>query len=388
MVSSYTLACRPGIFRIDIATPLRELTTRGAVFVRPPRADDIHPLEDGTQNREPPTDDTLLSGSLEVIMEKRRRCRSISIGVQSVCRLHMDKRGWEEDGIFERGVEILDGDTEEIWLEKGSQTFTFSILLPATLAAHDEHRFARLSYILTARVEGMSDPSRAKIPSMFRRSEGNVLGDDIPFKHDFERVIARSDMIAEDIAAGRKSPNFGGMIPENSAIFSPTVSPMALDDSPDSPGSPADASAIAIGEGIPSMLGLYHRRAPSFSSDAGNSRAASPRGDTRSLNSFSSDKSFGSSLFKKEDEGWLKGDLHASRPLIVHANPSPSGGVVTLDEKREGFVDGLGSWRFNVFADVVSNSLDDQSRSSPQQNRLTPVHRLRRDAILFHCARS
>lgn len=65
----------------------------------------------------------MLTGTLEVNMKERRRVRAISVGVQSVCRLNMlGTRGWEEDGIFERGVEVLGGDDEEgIWLEKGSQ---------------------------------------------------------------------------------------------------------------------------------------------------------------------------------------------------------------------------------------------------------------------------
>jgi hypothetical protein len=62
-------------------------------------------------------------------MRERRRVQAISVGVQSATRLHMGPiRGWEEDGIFERGVEIGDQvlasgpDSEGIWLEKGSQT--------------------------------------------------------------------------------------------------------------------------------------------------------------------------------------------------------------------------------------------------------------------------
>jgi hypothetical protein len=56
-------------------------------------------------------------------MHERRRCQAISVGVQSVCRLNMgEKRGWEEDGVFERGVEVEGGDEEGIWLEKGSQS--------------------------------------------------------------------------------------------------------------------------------------------------------------------------------------------------------------------------------------------------------------------------
>jgi hypothetical protein len=55
-------------------------------------------------------------------MKERKRCQAISVGVQSVCRLHMGvQRGWEEDGVFERGVEVLGGDSDGIWLEKGSQ---------------------------------------------------------------------------------------------------------------------------------------------------------------------------------------------------------------------------------------------------------------------------
>lgn len=93
-------------------------------LVRPPRAFDLHPLEAGSSGREPPAEDTVLSGAIEVVMRERRRVQAISVGVQSVARLNLGQiRGWEEDGIFERGVEILGGgpDTEGIWLEKGSQ---------------------------------------------------------------------------------------------------------------------------------------------------------------------------------------------------------------------------------------------------------------------------
>jgi hypothetical protein len=66
-------------------------------------------------------------------MKERRRVQAISVGVQSVCRLFMGvERGWEEDGIFERGVEIMGGECGEgegIWLEKGSQRYVSSMLL-------------------------------------------------------------------------------------------------------------------------------------------------------------------------------------------------------------------------------------------------------------------
>ena len=95
----------------------------GICLVKPPQELELHPLENGSQAREPPIEDTVLSGSLEIIMKERRRCQAISVGVQSVCRLWMGaKRGWEEDGVFERGVEVMGGDADGIWLEKGSQT--------------------------------------------------------------------------------------------------------------------------------------------------------------------------------------------------------------------------------------------------------------------------
>lgn len=96
------------------------------MLVRPPGRFELqlHPSDNGPgTGAEPPTEDTVLSGYLEVNMKERRRCTAISVGVQSVCALDMGiKRGWEEDGIFERGVEILSGDAEGIWLDKGRQT--------------------------------------------------------------------------------------------------------------------------------------------------------------------------------------------------------------------------------------------------------------------------
>lgn len=101
---------------------LRLIKYRGVALVRPPGQFERQSGENGTPV-EPPTEDTLLSGYLEVNMKERRRCTAISVGVQSVCALDMGvKRGWETDGIFERGVEVLSGDAEGIWLDKGPQT--------------------------------------------------------------------------------------------------------------------------------------------------------------------------------------------------------------------------------------------------------------------------
>ena len=90
-------------------------------MVRPPRPLELHPLETG--HSEPPVEDTVLTGALEITMKERRKVQAINVGVQSVSKLHLPKSGWEEDGLFERGVEILgSGDEDGIWLETGSQT--------------------------------------------------------------------------------------------------------------------------------------------------------------------------------------------------------------------------------------------------------------------------
>lgn len=300
-------------------------------------------------------------------MKERRRAHSISIGVQSVCRLHMGpQRGWEEDGIFERGVEILEGDEEGIWLEKGSQSFSFSILLPATLATHDKHQFGRLSYILTARVEGAPSSSGWGIGAIWKSKE-STLDDGIEFRADFVSVIARSDKLAHELHASpkmeprRMSSSHTGLSPQMRA-----ASGLGLDlVSP-------DESAIAMGEGSPSLDGLYHRRqstdlerVPSF--NLSGSPLTNQRGRRGSIDSAQSLDN-GS----KDTHGWLKGDLHASRGLIVHANPNPTGGVTQLDVRKAGAAEGLGSWRLSISADVVCLSL---SISHSKTNAL--VHDIR-----------
>jgi hypothetical protein len=280
------------------------------------------------------------------------------------------RREWEEDGIFERGVEVLGGDAEGIWLEKGSQSFTFSILLPATLATHDRHQFGRVSYILTARVEGI--PDTGSFGGLFGKSRGgSVHGTDIPFKADFELVIARSDKLAQDLARNdSQSALFGGLGGQNSPpSLSPRLRALSISESP------FDDSAITVGEGSPSLGGLYHRRqssdiqrVPSITMPG--SRLADDGRSIRSVQSTSSDAG------RTEKAGWLKGDLHIARSLIVHANPNPTGGVTELDIRKEGSVDGLGSWRISATSDVVC------CQGLVRRSALTPVLNLSRvDAV-------
>ncbi|WVR07466.1 hypothetical protein IAU60_004508 [Kwoniella sp. DSM 27419] len=333
----------------------------GVALVRPPRNRELHPLEAGGVEREPPCEDTVLTGALEVIMKERRRVKAVSVGVQSVCRLHMGvQRGWEEDGIFERGVEVLAAEGEEgIWLEEGSQSFTFSLLLPATLATSDVHSFGRLSYIITARVEGITAAS--SFSSMFKAASPPALDPSIPNRSDFERVIARSDKLAS--APSGSLGRSGGTGSRESLLG---ISGLSLEDNT---AVGDDASAIAVGEGSPSVVGLYTTRRHSFDQNPSpripplslgphtqspEDERGSPLANVGSRPEISPTSSFGPSSPKTEKAGWMKGDLYASRPLMVHANDSHYGGVTSLDLRKEGFVDGLGTWRFAASGDVFS----------------------------------
>jgi len=267
-------------------------------------------------------------------------------------------RGWEEDGVFERGVEVLGGDAEGIWLEKGSQrcvglqdfpqkkadrnSFQFSILLPATLATHDYHQFGRISYMLTARVEGI--PSSSSITHIFRK-DAPAISSDIPFKEDFDTVIARSDKLSQDKAVHRT---------ESRGSFSSTERRASLIAEF---GTPED-SAIALGEGSPTLTGLYHRRQ---SSDLQNIPPLSlgSLSLTEEQRSIQQLRAAPDIAGRSEKTGWLKGDLLTTRSLLIHANPSTYGGVSQLDLRKEGFVAGLNSWRFSAISDVVPDPSSD-----------------------------
>lgn len=215
--------------------------------------------------------------------------------------------------------------------------------MPATLATHDYHNHGRLSHIITARVEGI--PASSGILSLFgskRETPQPQLEGRIPCKADFEAVIARSDKLASDLAAGRK-------------IASPPGSPIL-------PASdlPSDSAIVLGGEGggSPKLKGLYTRRQssdmqrPNMGAGAADmARSGSGHG---SVDTDRWSTGTGSGDGRSERAGWLKGDLCASRFLLVHANPSPTGDVTRLDLRKEGFVNGLNSWRFTALSDVVS----------------------------------
>lgn len=51
---------------------------------------------------------------------------------------------------------------------------------------------------------------------------------------------------------------------------------------------------------------------------------------------------------------WMKGSVTAKRMITLLYNPEPNNGVSTLDERRRGEVQGLGSFDVRYTSDVVS----------------------------------
>lgn len=320
---------------VNLAEPLAlvlanvtDKCARATFLVRPPRPLDLLPVESGGAECEHANEDTVLSGALEVIMKERKKVQAISVGVQSVCRLNMGKkRGWEDDGIFERGVEVLAGrDEDGIWLEKGSQSFQFSILLPATLATSDWHSFGRVPYMITARVQGTPYTSFSSIFKAITPAFEHT------YAADFERVMARSEKTAAE-RSGRSSSR-GISIPRNSGSKSrDNIAAMANDS--------LDEDYDVDDSGSPGQ-GLYTRRHSHLPIDES------------SHGSLKWDKTGSDGSNKIDKADWMKGDLVASPELLVHAVSPVTGGVTSLDLRKEGFVDGLGSWTLSASADVFS----------------------------------
>lgn len=228
--------------------------------------------------------------------------------------------------------------------------FSFSILLPATLATSDYHDFGRLTYIITASVQGVAQTS--SFSSILKAvTSPPILGPDIPFVGDFERVIARSDKLIAESRSRSGSRTRSGSTDNVAAMRNFSL------------GGDDGTCAITIGGDSPPMGGLYTTRRHPSSVMSSPSSASIPtlslssededRGRPR-FSSFS-DISSGSGVQGKADKAdWMKGDLCASRELLVHAVDPLTGGEIPLDIRKEGFVEGLGSWRFTADAEAVS----------------------------------
>ncbi|ODO06697.1 hypothetical protein I350_04055 [Cryptococcus amylolentus CBS 6273] len=200
----------------------------------------------------------------------------------------------------------------------------------------------------------------------------SYLSSEIPFVADFERVISRSDKAeakarartGSESASGRgrsrsragSGSGFFGR--ERSGSGTTLESPEDLGVQRMSLGYSSgegeeESTVIAVGTKTPCTGGLYTRRQ---SSDQTMPLSTPPQS-----NSSSSPSSLGrfrssSPSLPSEKTGWMKGDLVASKSMCLHAISPVTGGVVSLNLRKEGFADGMGIWKFKAVADVFSIS--------------------------------
>lgn len=200
-------------------------------------------------------------------------------------------------------------------------------------------------------------PHSGRLGSIFKSREIPVQGD-CPYLADFQAVIARSDRVAQEQAQSMSREGSGQGSRQASPSLSPLSSPMAglALEHPSPLSTPMDDGVIAFGGGDASspIRGLYHRRSSADLTPPVNgvNNRPSPlsRTDTDSA-SVMSRQSSAEGVSRNEKAGWLVGDICAICQLKVHANPSPTAGVYQLDIRKEGYVEGLGPWRFSATSD-------------------------------------
>lgn len=179
--------------------------------------------------------------------------------------------------------------------------------------------------MITARVQGTPYTSFSSIFKAITPAFEHT------YAADFERVMARSEKTAAE-RSGRSSSR-GISIPRNSGSKSrDNIAAMANDS--------LDEDYDVDDSGSPGQ-GLYTRRHSHLPIDES------------SHGSLKWDKTGSDGSNKIDKADWMKGDLVASPELLVHAVSPVTGGVTSLDLRKEGFVDGLGSWTLSASADVV-----------------------------------
>ena len=152
-----------------------EVPSYGIMYLPAPRDPDV-PHGDDNQDRE--RVDYILRGLLVVNMPPemgRRRCKTIKVGMRSVCKLDLGpKRRGEEDVLFDRQIDFAgESGSDGIWLEEGTQMFEFNIIVPANLAPHDWHTNASIRNVLYANVEGWPSTSTSSRPLFSFRSSSS-----------------------------------------------------------------------------------------------------------------------------------------------------------------------------------------------------------------------
>ena len=128
----------------------------GGVHLRRPEPEETRGLEGQHTN-------AFLRGILRVSIPigcGRKRVKGIRVYLRTVSIIDMGTgRHHEEDVLFERGVDIAaegqnGAEDDGIWLDEGTQLFSFSIIIPEDIAPHNRITSAVVRHVLHAQVYG------------------------------------------------------------------------------------------------------------------------------------------------------------------------------------------------------------------------------------------
>lgn len=317
------------------------------VLVHPPETK-LEVLGEGIVNQvSQPQEDTVLNGQIEVIMDKPRVARSIRVELVVTCRLQIpgeNNSPWHDREIFSRCVEIGNVDDEEdesqgIKLEKGSQRFEFSIIVPATLATYDRHPLGRIVPFLRATVEGFPVQTSHHHHPSFNLFSGMGMGMGIGKQRD-SRSRNRSRPSSRP-SSRAPSPN---RIPRNGS----------------STHLPRNPSSSNLMNNLPRTGSTSHFRQDLF--DASTWTAASTTSSPLNSPGLTDPPEFETGdvafpLPTPTELKPLKGQLFAEKILVVASNPSSSKdgeGLTSLSLQKTGRLAGVGDWKLSLTSDAVS----------------------------------
>lgn len=275
-----------------------------------------------------PRDDTVLDGTLQIVMDKPRVAKSIRVSLIATCRLQIPGRDeWQEKTIFKRSVEIGGENADQeagIRLEKGSQAFGFALIVPSTLATYDKHPNARISHVLRATVEGFPQSTSSTF---------NIFGG-----------IGKGKQRSSSRASSSRAPSPGRRSRPGSRAPSPSSRAKSRD--------PAS---------IPPS------RAPSPNGSTTGGGAKSPRLSLAASNNHTLDQAYfdyergrkstpsttppiSPSIEYKD----LKQTLTAERHVVIVANPPQIEGLRNYSFNKTGKLAGVGEWKWNIHSDALT----------------------------------
>jgi hypothetical protein len=333
------------------------------VLVHPPETK-LEVLGEGIVNQvQQPQEDTVLSGQIEVIMDKPRIAKAIRVELVVCCRLQVPgENTWHDREIFNRMVEIVGGESDAmieegdqhgvagggrgIKLEKGSQRFEFSIIVPATLSTYDRHPLGRILPLLRATVEGFPVPAshghhHASLNNLF---SGMGLGK--PRGDSRSRNRSRPE--------SRPSSRPGSRAP------SPTRIPRNGSSS-NLPRNSSVGHVPPVRQGSTSSYfrqGELHTPAsdlPSWLNAMGASTPSSPMNSPGATELEQGDVAY--PLPTQGELKPLKGQLLAEKVVVVASNPTSSRdgeGLTSLSLQKNGRLAGVGDWKLSLTSDAVS----------------------------------